>query len=92
MATTAADDIYAFDAESIRARRRTSRPRASADRQHRERSAASRQFAGLEELWKTYRDRGPSSSASRATSSARGTRAERRDRTFCSLNYGVTFR
>ena len=51
------------------------------------------QFAGLEELWQTLPRPGPGrASASRATSSARRTRAANDEiASFCQLNYGVTF-
>ncbi len=90
-----ADDIYAFDAESI-----DGKPAHLASQKGKvllivntaSKCGFTPQFAGLEELWKTYRDRGlvvigfPSNQFGAQDPGSNDEIAS-----FCSLNYGVTF-
>ena len=90
-----ADDIYAFDAESIEGK-----PAHLASQKGKvllivntaSKCGFTPQFAGLEELWKTYRDRGlvvigfPSNQFGAQDPGSNDEIAS-----FCSLNYGVTF-
>ena len=94
MSTTAAD-IYAFDAESI-----AGQPAHFASQRGKvllivntaSKCGFTPQFAGLEELWKTYRDRGlvvigfPSNQFGAQDPGSNDEIAS-----FCETNYGVTF-
>jgi glutathione peroxidase len=95
MATTAPETIYQFDAESI-----TGKPAHFSTQQGKvllivntaSKCGFTPQFAGLEELWKTYRDRGlvvigfPSNQLGAQHPGSNDEIAS-----FCEMNYGVTF-
>jgi glutathione peroxidase len=95
MATTAADNIYAFDAASIDgkpAHFATQKGKVLLIVNTASKCGFTPQFAGLEDLWKTYRDRGlviigfPSNQFGAQDPGSNDEIAS-----FCSLNYGVTF-
>jgi glutathione peroxidase len=95
MATTAADNIYAFDAASIdgkAAHFATQKGKVLLIVNTASKCGFTPQFAGLEELWKTYHDRGlviigfPSNQFGAQDPGSNDEIAS-----FCSLNYGVTF-
>jgi glutathione peroxidase len=95
MATNGSETIYDFDAESI-----TGKPANFATQKGKvllvvntaSKCGFTPQFAGLEELWKTYRDRGlvvvgfPSNQFGAQDPGSNDEIAS-----FCELNYGVTF-
>ena len=95
MATTAPETIYDFDAESIQGK-----PAQLASQKGKvllivntaSKCGFTPQFAGLEELWKTYRDRGlvvigfPSNQFG-----AQDPGSNEEISSFCEMNYGVTF-
>jgi glutathione peroxidase len=95
MATTAADNIYAFDAASIDgkpAHFATQKGKVLLIVNTASKCGFTPQFAGLEDLWETYRDRGlviigfPSNQFGAQDPGSNDEIAS-----FCSLNYGVTF-
>jgi len=95
MATNGSETIYDFDAESI-----TGKPASFATQKGKvllvvntaSKCGFTPQFAGLEDLWKTYRDRGlvvvgfPSNQFGAQDPGSNDEIAS-----FCELNYGVTF-
>jgi glutathione peroxidase len=95
MATTAPETIYDFDAKSIEgkpAHLATQKGKVLLIVNTASKCGFTPQFAGLEELWKTYRDRGlvvigfPSNQFG-----AQDPGSDEEIASFCEMNYGVTF-
>ena len=95
MATTAPETIYDFDAKSIEgkpAHLATQKGKVLLIVNTASKCGFTPQFAGLEELWETYRDRGlvvigfPSNQFG-----AQDPGSDQEIASFCEMNYGVTF-